>query len=67
MTQIVLKWDGNICNVMDNDVRLEYQPLVYICLFHTHKKSLQENMEFGELVEPDTRAFWDNYDELDIE
>lgn len=22
-------------------------------------------MEFGELVEPDTRAFWDNYDEFD--
>lgn len=24
-------------------------------------------MEFGELVEPDTRAFWDNYDESDAE
>lgn len=26
-----------------------------------------KKMEFGELVEPDTRAFWDDYDELDVE
>lgn len=26
-----------------------------------------KTMEFGELVEPDTRAFWGNYDEFDEE
>lgn len=54
-------------------LRLESQLLLNHSKLHLSpqytylKRNKFIEMEFGELVEPDTRAFWGDYDELEEE